>query len=161
MGINIQRFEEKDAEEIVKLIHRAMFETNIFDYSKEDLVKDAENITVSSIIERASWTHFYVFRDEETIIATGAIGPYWDSPIESSFFTIFVLPEYQGRGIGKLIINTLEDDEFYKRASRIEIPASITAVPFYQKFGYNFKDGVSIADEEGIVRMEKKLCDLN
>ena len=39
MGINIQRFEEKDAEEIVKLIHRAMFETNIFDYSKEDLVK--------------------------------------------------------------------------------------------------------------------------
>ena len=58
MGINIQRFEEKDAQEIVKLIHRAMFETNIFDYSKEDLVKDAENITVSSIIERASWTHF-------------------------------------------------------------------------------------------------------
>ena len=58
MGINIQRFEEKDAEEIVKLIHRAMFETNIFDYSKEDLIKDAENITVSSIIERASWTHF-------------------------------------------------------------------------------------------------------
>ena len=110
MGINIQRFEEKDAEEIVKLIHRAMFETNIFDYSKEDLVKDAENITVPSIIERASWTHFYVFRDEETIIATGAIGPYWDSPTESSFFTIFVLPEYQGRGVGKLIINTLEDD---------------------------------------------------
>ena len=72
-------------EEIVKLIHRAMFETNIFDYSKEDLVKDAENITVPSIIERASWTHFYVFRDEETIIATGAIGPYWDSLTESSF----------------------------------------------------------------------------
>ena len=114
MGINIQRFEEKDAEEIVKLIHRAMFETNIFDYSKEDLVKDAENITVPSIIERASWTHFYVFRDEETIIATGAIGPYWDSLTESSFFTIFVLSEYQGRGIGKLIINTLEDDEFYR-----------------------------------------------
>ena len=82
-----------------------------------------------SIIERASWTHFYVFRDEETIIATGAIGPYWDSLTESSFH-YFVLSEYQGRGIGKLIINTLEDDEFYKRASRIEIPASITAVPF-------------------------------
>ena len=58
MGINIQRFEEKDAEEIVKLIHRAMFETNIFDYSKEDLVKDAENITVPSIIERASGLTF-------------------------------------------------------------------------------------------------------
>ena len=57
-----------------------------------------------SIIERASWTHFYVFRDEETIIATGAIGPYWDSLTESSFFTIFVLSEYQGRGLENLLL---------------------------------------------------------
>ncbi|WP_245337708.1 hypothetical protein [Staphylococcus sp. GDY8P45P] len=62
-----------------------MFETNISDYSKEDLVKDAENITMSSIIERASWTHFYVFRDGAIIIATSAIGPYWDSLTESNF----------------------------------------------------------------------------
>ncbi len=155
MDINIRFFKEEDAEEIVSLIYRAMFETNIADYSKEDLIIDAEKITVQSIIERAFWTHFYVFSDDDKIIATGAIGPYWDSLTESSFFTIFVLPEYQGRGVGKLIINTLEEDEFYKRASRIEIPASITAVPFYQKYGYTFKNGVTIADAEGIVRMEK------
>ncbi|WP_348634404.1 GNAT family N-acetyltransferase [Staphylococcus sp. GDY8P45P] len=52
---------------------------------------------------------------------------------------MFVLPEYHGIGIGKLTINTLEEDEFYKSASRIEIPTSITAVPFYQKFDYKFK----------------------
>ena len=121
------------------------------------MVKDAENITVPSIIERASWTHFYVFRDEETIIATGAIGPYWDSLTESSFFTIFVLSEYQGRGIGKLIINTLEDDEFYKRAADRNTSINYCS-SFYQKFGYNFKDGVSNADEEGIVRMEKNFA---
>ena len=37
------------------------------------------------------------------------------------------------------IINTLEADEFYARASRIEIPASITATEFYRKFGYDYR----------------------
>ncbi len=155
MDINIKSFKTEDASEIVNLIRRATLETNISDYSQEDLERDASQVTVESIIERASWTHFYVFRDVDKIIATGAIGPYWDSLTESSFFTIFVLPEYQGKGIGRLIIETLENDVLFKRADRIEVPASITAVPFYQKFGYNLKSGVTGADEEGIVRMEK------
>lgn len=53
--------------------------------------------------------------------------------------SIFVLPEFHGKGVGRKIINTLETDEFYVRASRIEIPASITATEFYRKFGYDYK----------------------
>ena len=41
------------------------------------------------------------------------------------------------------------------RAHRIEIPASITGVPFYLKMGYKFKNGISEPDEEYWVRMEK------
>ena len=33
----------------------------------------------------------------------------------------------------------MEQDEFYVRATRIEIPASITATEFYRKFGYDYK----------------------
>ena len=61
--------------------------------------------------------------DEGRIIATGAIGPYWGKEDESSLFTIFVLPEYQGKGVGRLIMDTLEKDEYALRAKRIEIPA--------------------------------------
>ena len=155
MDINIKSFNTEDALEIVHLIRRATLETNINDYSQEDLARDASKVKVESIIERASWAQFYVFRDVDKIIATGAIGPYWDSLTESSFFTIFVLPVYQGKGIGRLVIETLENDVLFKRAKRIEIPASITAVPFYQKFGYNLKSGVECPDDEGIMRMEK------
>ncbi|TDM41331.1 N-acetyltransferase [Macrococcoides canis] len=155
MHINIKKFEVSDAGEIVSLILRAMFETNIDDYSEASLIEDAKAITESFIIERASWTHFYVFRDKEKIVGTGAIGPYWDSDTESSLFTIFVLPDYQGKGIGRFIMETLEQDEYYQRASRIEIPASITAVKFYEQFGYNIKLGVTGPDDEGIIRMEK------
>jgi hypothetical protein len=37
----------------------------------------------------------------------------------------------------------------------VEIPASITATPFYRKMGYSFKNGVESPDEERLVRMEK------
>jgi len=42
-----------------------------------------------------------------------------------------VHPEHQGKGIGKAIMETLERDEFALRSERIEIPASITGLPFY------------------------------
>ena len=29
------------------------------------------------VIERASWTHFYVVENRKNIIGCGAIGPYW------------------------------------------------------------------------------------
>ena len=46
-------------------------------------------------------------------------------------------------------------DEFYVRASRIEIPASITATEFYRKFGYDYKNGVKELDNEHHYRLEK------
>lgn len=60
-----------------------------------------------------------------------------------------------GKGVGRKIINTLETDEFYVRASRIEIPASITAMEFYRKFGYDYKNGVKELDNEHHYRLEK------
>ncbi len=93
--------------------------------------------------------------ENEQIVGCGAIGPYWDKTDESSLFNIFVLPEYQGKGIGRAIIETLEQDEYFLRAKRIEIPASITACAFYRKMGYNYKNGVDQVDEEGLYRLEK------
>ena len=52
-------------------------------------------------------------------------------------------------------METLEQDEFALRARRIEIPASITGLPFYQKMGYSFKDGTNEVDEERLYRLEK------
>ena len=59
-----------------------------------------------------------------------------------------------GHGVGSAIINTLEQDEYFLRAERIEIPSSVTAVKFYQKMGYAFKNGIE-PDDEGIIRMGK------
>jgi len=65
------------------------------------------------------------------------------------------LPTYQGQGIGRLIIETLEQDTYFQRARRVEIPASITGLEFYQHMGYDFKDGRDVVDEEQLYRLEK------
>lgn len=65
------------------------------------------------------------------------------------------LPELQRKGIGKAIIQALENDELFARASRVEIPASKTACAFYEKMGYLYKNGVKQLDGEGHYRMEK------
>ena len=153
--MEIRRFEERDAQEISTLIAETLRTTNIRDYSPEFIENEVKTLTPEYIAWRASWTHFYVVCDGETIVGCGAIGSYWGSETESSLFTIFVLPEYQGRGIGRRSIETLEQDEYALRAKRIEIPASITACEFYRKMGYDYKNGVNETDDEQLYRLEK------
>ncbi len=153
--MNIRPFEQTDAIAVSELIRNTIRISNVKDYPFELMERLIESQTPQHVIERASWTHFYVVQEQEKIIGCGAIGPYWGKEDESSLFTIFVLPENQGKGIGRAIINTLENDVYFLRARRIEIPASITGVPFYLKMGYHFKNGISEPDNEHIIRMEK------
>ena len=54
-----------------------------------------------------------------------------------------------------MIMETLENDEYFLRAKRVEIPASITACEFYKKMGYTYKNGIDVVDEEQLFRLEK------
>ena len=151
----IRRFREQDAPAVSDLIIATIRISNVRDYPVELMDALIETETPEHILERASWTHFYVVQDGGQIIGCGAIGPYWGKEDESCLFTIFVLPEYQGKGVGRMIMETLEKDEFFLRARRIEIPASITGVPFYLRMGYHYKNGIQEPDDEHLIRMEK------
>ena len=153
--MNIRRFKEEEANEVSDLIRNTIRISNTKDYPLELMELLIETETPEHVLERASWTHFYVAEDEGRIVGCGAIGPFWGKEDESGLFTIFVHPEYQGKGVGRAIIETLEKDEYFLRAKRIEIPASITGVPFYLKMGYHFKNGIKEPDDEHLIRMEK------
>ena len=153
--MTIRRLREPDAQAVSNLIITTIRISNVGDYPAtlmEELVKTQ---TPEHILQRASWTHFYVVVEADEIIGCGAIGPYWGKEDESSLFSIFVHPDYQRKGIGRAIVETLEKDEFALRAKRIEIPASITGLPFYQRLGYSFKDGKTELDDEHLYRLEK------
>lgn len=154
--MEIREFKDKDANEVSKLIEKTLWTTNIKDYTAEYIENEVKNIQPNDILEKSKWTHFYVVEDDNKIIGCGAIGPYWNKEDESSLFLIFVLPEYQRKGIGTKIIKKLEQDEYFLRAKRIEIPASITATPFYLKMRYTYKNNMKEPDNEGLIRLEKQ-----
>ena len=155
MDIKVRRYIPGDEDKIVNIIHRASLEINIRDYTLEDMKKLCDRVTNEFIIDRSTKFHTYVFLDNDEIIGVGTIGPYWDSKTEAALFNIFILPEYEGKGIGRKIIETLEKDEYYLRSDRIEIPASITGLEFYRHFDYTFRDKGYIVDEKGHYILEK------
>ena len=135
--MEIRLFKQEDAAEVAQLVAEILKVSNSKDYSSNYINDNIASHSAEVLIERAKEGHMYVVCDKARIVGCGAIAGYWGSTTESILLTIFVLPAYQGKGIGRKIIQTLEQDEFFLRAKRIEIPASITAVEFYRKMGYD------------------------
>ena len=156
MSITVRRFRQEDAEAVAALIRRNLLEVNSRDYSPESIQAMVASHDAQGVLRTASYAHMYVLTDgdEGEIVGVGAISSFWGSLTESILLTIFVKPELHGQGLGTKIIRTLESDELFLRASRIEIPASITGAPFYEKMGYGYKNG-KVLDDEGFIRMEK------
>ena len=151
----VKPYQEENAEEIVNLIIRNFREVNVKDYGEKAIAELVTTHDVNWFKGVAGYAHVYVFWNENKIVGVGSISSFWGSPTESILLTIFVLPEFHGQRIGSYIIDTLEADELFLRAERIEIPASITAVDFYRKKGYDYKNGIKELDDEQHYRLEK------
>ena len=151
----IRPFITGDGEETAALIRDTLRISNKDDYSEEYIEKIVESHSSQWLTERMSDSHFYVACDGQKIIACGGITGYLGSTSESFLLSIFVLPSYQGMGVGRKIVEALECDEYFQRAWRTEIASSVTAVDFYRRLGYGFKNGITSPDEYGVVRLEK------
>ena len=151
----VRRFEEKDAQAVADMISITSRIVNAKVYEPQYINHFLEWVSPEKIIERASWTHFYVICDRDAVICSGAIGPHLDREDESELFNIFILPEYQGKGIGRMIIDTLEQDEFFLRAKRVYIHSAMNAIKFYQKMGYDHVNGEIVIDEDDSYMLEK------
>lgn len=154
---SIRRFAPEDAAEVLNIIHRGLREVNAKDYPADKIAEVCGHFSVETLLKQAETAHMYVAASaSDRILGTGTIAPYWGSETESILLTIYVLPELIGHSIGAAIIRSLEQDEFFLRANRIEIPAAVTALGFYRKMGYVFKDGKEIQGNDSLVRLEKR-----
>ncbi len=153
--MEIRPFKPEDAEETAQVIAKTLRESNSRDYSKQFIESNISSHSSDELIKASKQRHMYVICDRDCIIGTGGIAGYWGSHTESILLTIFVLPEYQGKGLGRKLIETLEKDEYFLRAKRIEIPASLTAVGFYRKMGYDYKNANAEPEDGLMYRLEK------
>lgn len=159
LNIMVRRYKDGDAKGVCEVIKKDALVENIKDYPFEYVQEIIDTHDENVIDKRAKKFHAYVLEDGDKIVGVGMIGPYWDSLTDSCLFTIFRDPDYAGIGLGRKIMEAIEQDEYFKRADRVEIPASISAVEFYKHFGYGFKrtdkEIGHIVSNEHMYRMEK------
>lgn len=145
-------------QEDLHAVHSMIIETCRVSFSKyyppAFVEKVIDSLNEDVIQQRINSCHFYVAEENGSILGCAAVCRYWDSLTESAIFTFFVRPDCQRRGIGKQIMETLEKDEYFVRATRVEIPASLAGLPFYKRMGYEHKNG-EMHFEDGHFALEK------
>lgn len=155
-SILLRPYRRGDENGMAALVARTLRVSSKDDYPADYIEDAVREHCPEFFLEHEKDAHFYVLCDGDRLVGCGGITGYWGSSTESYLLTIFVLPEYQRKGLGRRIIAALEDDEYFRRAWRTEVGSSLTAVDFYRKLGYVCKNGVTTPDEYGVVRLEKK-----
>ena len=99
---------EKDAYEIYYILSKAREKLE-----RKGIKQWSEGWDIEEIIKKCNQSKFYVMKDKNRIIGCYVLDPDYDSPwfkqlkTDSIYLsTICLLPEYQGKGIGKELIQT-------------------------------------------------------
>lgn len=123
----IREYQSSDCEELTKLFYNTVHTVNAKDYTEEQLDAWATGQVDLNKWDQSLREHYSIVAVEnEMLVGFGDIDKsgYLDH--------LFVHADYQGKGIGTMICNRLEQAV----SGNIITHASITARPFFEKRGY-------------------------
>lgn len=144
------------APKLSQIIIRNLLEINIRDYSRKEMEHTAESFGIPQVMEMAAWRKIFVALEEREPVGILTVVPSWGyREGYYHFLTIFVQPEFHGRGIGRRLIEAGEEYVRQRGGRKITIPSSLTAHGFYHKMGYSYAQ--SAPNQEGHYVMEKYL----
>jgi N-acetylglutamate synthase-like GNAT family acetyltransferase len=118
-----------DAEDISKVILWALRETNVKDYSPEIIEQVALSFNPSAVLELISKRNVFVALVGKRVIGTASLDG-------SVVRTVFVAPDVQGHGIGRLLMAEVERTAREMNVEVLVVPSSVTAERFYSKLGF-------------------------
>ena len=154
--LKIVEYDEKYLEQISDIIIQDLLTINSKDYGIEEIKKMAEDFTVEKLQNSLSKRKkVFVALIDDHVVGTAGIDKSWNSDDEYWILTVFVKPENHGQGIGKKLIEKIEEFATTLPIKKLIIPASITAHEFYYKLGYKYKDGKKELNDEDMYIMEK------
>src|SRR5262249_32172833 len=124
MECTIRPAREDDAGQISAVILRTLRETNAKDYAREIIGRIELRLSPSAVLEQIGKRTVFV-----AAIGGRVVGP---ASLDGSVVrTVFVSPDVQARGIGKLLMAEVERTARERNIGRLAVPSSISAETFY------------------------------
>lgn len=155
----IRECKKEDLEELSNIVTRNLLEINAKDYGEEMMREHAKSFSKENIANSLkNREKVYVALKNGELIGTAGIEESWSKePGVYYILTVFVKPENHGQGIGRRLIERVEEHAKSINVKKLIVPASITGNEFYYKLGYKYKDNKKELNEEKMYIMEKVL----
>lgn len=151
MDYTIRPAREDDAADISGVILRALHETNAKDYTDAIIERIAHSFSPDAVRELIGKRAVFVATIGERIVGTASLDG-------SVVRTVFVAPDVQGRGIGKLLMDEIERSARERSIPLLTVPSSVTAETFYAGLGFRTLRESYFGEERTII-MERSLTE--
>jgi len=152
MHYKVEQFTNHNLDEVYSLIVNTVEKCYFEYYPREAVDFFISYHNKEAIISEGNNT--IILKDGNKIVATGTL-------IDTEIKRVFVLPQYQGKGYGRIIMNSLEKKAKNGGYKITELHSSLFAKKFYDKLGYKmFKIGKTEVKNNEILyfqRMAKSL----
>ena len=154
----IDTFQDSQAEEVAELINRNLLEITSKYYSSEYVTSLVDHHSPKQLLEKAKTQVIFVAVEDGKAVGTGSIANFGNSEMPSYYGTsIFVALEFHRRGIGRQLMQKVEEKALELGADKITVRAAVNAREFYEKLGYSYRDGLETPDEKENFVMDKVL----
>ena len=127
--VTIELLRDTDIPQYIELIHRTLHVSNSGDYHKDIIENLCALYTPASVRSLMQKRTIFVVKNRDKVLAAGSIE-------KDTLYSVFVDPEFQGRGYGREIMVRLEAKAREDGIALLTAPASITAVEFYRHLRY-------------------------
>lgn len=127
----IREYEEKDLDSIIKLFYDTVHFINIKHYTYEQV-----NAWAPENIDRNLWNNSLLEHYSIVFEDNGIIKGFCDCDNEGYIDRLYVHKDFQNQGIGKKLIENVEEYILKNGVCKFYSHVSITAIPFFEKRGY-------------------------
>ncbi|UZW15430.1 GNAT family N-acetyltransferase [Clostridium pasteurianum] len=135
--MNIRKIEKDDIDKVIDIINRNYDEVMIKEHSKDVLDRFKKHNTFEEWEKQMKWKQIFVVKDNEEVIATGALVNFGDNTYSKYCISnFFVEPENQSKGIGKILFKHIFKVARDSKIKFLHVPSSRNGIEFYRKMGF-------------------------
>ena len=157
--IKIVEYNNNYAKELSEIILDNMYKINIKEHGKEVIDRISKHFTENEIKKNfPNRTKCLVALKDNEVVGTASINKYKGDTTGEKYIllTVFVKIENHHQGIGKKLIQNIEEIAVNLGCKELIIPASVYACEFYRKYGFYYLDGKKIQNEDKEYILVKK-----